>query len=296
MCISNPVYDRGGAQGQAEPGGENSPAFEMPGSAARIRRWCRAAGLDPASLGGERRVIFFWFVIAPFRSSAPVARSARNFSPVPTQCPTVRPRFRAQAVTPLAPHLPQAVPLHLDATSARSLSRTRYTPPPPLLAHRSPIHHLRGATRRRRRCSEGRFTTNRGAAPKLNRHHEAAPQPAAAGRIPAKSPPLRASFFKPPRVLSTRPPRGRDAAAALPPLPASSFQYRLLRGGGVGGRARPSSSTTSRSYSSTAVPNIEGTEHRQFQDQGVRPCQGPDHPPALRTPAPSSRSNARVFS
>ena len=52
MCISNPVYDRGGAQGQAEPGGENSPAFEMPGSAARIRRWCRAAGLDPASLGG----------------------------------------------------------------------------------------------------------------------------------------------------------------------------------------------------------------------------------------------------
>ena len=42
----------------------------------------------------------------------------------------------------------------------------------------------------------------------------------------------------------------------------------------------------SRSYRSTAVPNIEGTEHRQFQDQGVRPCQGPDHPPALRTPAP----------
>ena len=42
----------------------------------------------------------------------------------------------------------------------------------------------------------------------------------------------------------------------------------------------------SRSYRSTAVPNIEGTEHRQFQDQGVRPCQGPDHPPALRTPVP----------
>jgi len=140
-------------------------------------------------------VTFFLGSLSPrFVRPPPSLRSARDFSAVPTQCPTVPPRFRAQAVTPLAPHLPQAVPPRRrpHATSARSLSRTRNTPPPPPLAHRSPIHHLRGATRRRR-CSPtgGRFTTNRGAAPKLNRHHEAAPKPAAADRIPAKSGPLR---------------------------------------------------------------------------------------------------------
>jgi len=32
MCISNPVYDRGGAQGQAAPGGGDSPPFETPGA------------------------------------------------------------------------------------------------------------------------------------------------------------------------------------------------------------------------------------------------------------------------
>ncbi|TKW06938.1 hypothetical protein SEVIR_7G273900v4 [Setaria viridis] len=32
MCISNPVYDRGGARGQAAPDGGDSPPFETPGA------------------------------------------------------------------------------------------------------------------------------------------------------------------------------------------------------------------------------------------------------------------------
>ncbi|RLM65242.1 uncharacterized protein C2845_PM16G21960 [Panicum miliaceum] len=32
MCISNPVYDRGGARGQAAPGGGDTPPFETPGA------------------------------------------------------------------------------------------------------------------------------------------------------------------------------------------------------------------------------------------------------------------------
>ena len=111
----------------------------------------------------------------------------------------------------------QAVPPRRrpHATSALSRARTRYTPPPPLLAHRRPIHHLRRATCRRH-CSPtgGRFTNSatRHAAATAHQpeadsptpprdtlpavavfwpNHGASPKPAAAGRIPAKSGPLR---------------------------------------------------------------------------------------------------------